>query len=839
VIVGPLGEGGMGQVYRARDNALRRDVAIKVLTGAFVRDEERLRRFAQEAQATAALNHPNILAIYQIGQHESAPFIVSELLNGSTLREQLQEGALPVRKAVDYAAQVARGLAAAHEKGIVHRDLKPENIFITDDGRAKILDFGIAKLEAPDRDAQVTQGPTVSANTGSGTVLGTIGYMSPEQARGQTLDSRTDIFSLGATLYEMLSGRRAFKKDTAADTISAILREDPPDLQTGDHTLPPALERIVKRCLEKNPSERFQSARDLAFALENGSTIATGPLAATREPRRRTIGPIALTAAVALLLVAASSAVVWKTLGGRPAGQPTYQRVTFRRGAVLRARFAPTSTAVVYGAAWDGRAPETFVATADSPESRALGIPKSDIYAVSSTGELAISLRTGGPFPPRAGVLARAPLSGGAAPREVLDKVEYADWGPDGSIAVTLDTGVGDRLEYPLGTMLFEAPGALHQIRVSPDGQTVAFQEVSEGLDALSIVDKQKKKTTLASGWLSINGIAWRSNDELWFAGIRKDSGWALWGLKRTGQLRLILSMPGQASLEDVAADGQVLICRQTGQTGIRYAAAGTTEEADLSWLDRSSLNDLSVDGRQVLLTENGEAGGAEGAVYLRNTDGSPAVKLGTGSASALSPDGKWAITTSRSLLEMSLLPTGAGTPIRMKGTFARYAAGTARWTPDGKRIVFAAMEAKHEPRIYLQELSGDPRPISPEGVISGMVLSPDGRRLAAVINNKSYLITIGGDGSQTLTSLTADDVPLTWSADGQSIYVRTGDRIAAEISQVNLITGTRTPWKTLIPSDPAGVTSVRNLHISPDGRSYAYSYTRTLSELLLVSGLH
>src|SRR5437660_2083690 len=275
-IVASIGAGGMGEVYRARDTTLGRDVAIKVLPAAFSADAERLRRFEQEAQAAGALNHPNILVIHHIGMHEGAPYIVSELLEGETLRERMAGAALPQRKAIDYGLQIARGLAAAHEKGIVHRDIKPDNIFITDDGRVKILDFGLAKLtSASDGVPSQTEVPTRKVNTDPGTVMGTMGYMSPEQLKGQSADHRSDIFSFGAILYEMLSGRRAFRGDSMAETMSAILREDPPDLSETNKTVSPALERVVRHCLEKNPAERFHSARDLAFAIESLSGSAT------------------------------------------------------------------------------------------------------------------------------------------------------------------------------------------------------------------------------------------------------------------------------------------------------------------------------------------------------------------------------------------------------------------------------------------------------------------------------------------------------------------------------------------------------------------------------------
>jgi serine/threonine protein kinase len=269
VIAAPIGAGGMGEVYKAHDPRLDRDVAVKVLPAGLSIEPERLTRFEQEARAAAALNHPNILAVYDIGRHEGAPYIVSELLDGQTLRERLDTGALQVRKAMDYVVQIAHGLAAAHDKGITHRDLKPENVFLTGNGHAKILDFGLAKLtQAAPALSAMSALPTTPPDTLPGVVLGTIGYMSPEQVRGQPADHRSDIFTLGVILYEMLSGRRAFRGETAIETMSAILKEDPPDLPVAERHIPPALARIVDRCVEKDPAVRFQSTRDLAFALE-------------------------------------------------------------------------------------------------------------------------------------------------------------------------------------------------------------------------------------------------------------------------------------------------------------------------------------------------------------------------------------------------------------------------------------------------------------------------------------------------------------------------------------------------------------------------------------------
>ncbi len=306
-ILGPLGAGGMGEVYRARDPRLGREVAIKVLPAGCCTDPERLRRFEQEARATAALNHPNILTVFDIARYDESPYIVSELLEGETLRDKLSGGELALKKTIDYALQIMRGLAAAHERGIFHRDLKPENIFVTRAGLVKILDFGLAKLAVPESESAggLSAKPTLEGVTAGGVLLGTMGYMSPEQLRGQPGDARSDLFSFGVVLYEMLSGRRAFHGKTNADTISAILKEDPPDLVTIGREVPPMLERIVRHCLEKEPPARFQSARDVEFALESLSTISSSSVSVVTTAGRRKTWLIAggLIAALVLLVV--------------------------------------------------------------------------------------------------------------------------------------------------------------------------------------------------------------------------------------------------------------------------------------------------------------------------------------------------------------------------------------------------------------------------------------------------------------------------------------------------------------------------------------------------------
>src|SRR5271154_1770491 len=325
-----VGAGGMGEVYRARDTRLGRDVALKILPESFSRDSDRLRRFEQETQAVAALNHPNIVAIYDVGPFESAPFLVSELLEGESLRAVINRGPIPQRKVIEYAVQVANGLAAAHDKGIVHRDLKPENLFVCRDGRVKILDFGLAKLAG--KGGEPDGATMTSSHTAAGVVMGTASYMSPEQVRGEAVDARTDMFAFGAVLYEMLSGKRAFQRDTPPETMTAILREDIPEITDVQPPIPPALDRIVRRCLEKSPDHRFQSAKDLAFGLESLSQISTSSNTASQAaiesgksaPRLK----VAL-AAVAIVLAAALLALGWWIgRSGASAPPPEYKQIT-------------------------------------------------------------------------------------------------------------------------------------------------------------------------------------------------------------------------------------------------------------------------------------------------------------------------------------------------------------------------------------------------------------------------------------------------------------------------------------------------------------------------------
>jgi len=551
-ILAPIGAGGMGEVYRAKDPRLKRDVAIKVLPSSFSQDAERLRRFEQEAQAAGALNHPNITAVYELGAHEGSPYIVTELLEGETLRGRLSGGALPVRKATDYAIQTARGLAAAHEKGIVHRDLKPENLFVTSDGRVKILDFGLAKLtQAEGATGPQTNLPTLDGGgTEPGVVLGTLGYMAPEQVKGKAADGRSDIFAFGAILYEMLSGSRAFYRDTAAETMSAILREDPPDLSATNKNVQPGLERVVRHCLEKSPEERFHSAHDLAFDLEalSGKSGASATTVSPSASRVRWL-PIA----AAALAVAGMAATFFLGRGTVKLDPATFKQLTFRRGTIWSARFGPDGKTILSSAAWDGRPAEVFMSTGDAPESRPFGAPGADVAAVSASGDVALLLnaRSDGAFA-RVGTLARVSAAGGV-PRELFESVQWADFSRDGKeLAIVRTVDGKSRLEFPAGKVLFETMGFVGDPRFSPKGDRIAFVEHPVPNDdggTVAIVDLAGKKKTVSGSYATIAGLAWSPDgSEVWYTAAEVGANRALHAVSASGgQARTLARIAGSS----------------------------------------------------------------------------------------------------------------------------------------------------------------------------------------------------------------------------------------------------------------------------------------------------
>lgn len=841
-IQSPIGAGGMGEVYRARDTRLNRDVAIKVLPASFSADPERLQRFAQESRAAAALNHPNILSIYDIGEHGGAPYVVSELLEGETLRERMRAGALSSRKAMDYAQQISKGLAAAHEKGIVHRDLKPENLFITNDGRAKILDFGLAKFTRPEADS-LGDAPTEQIATEAGTVMGTVGYMAPEQVRGKNADARSDIFAFGAILYEMLSGKRAFHGDSAADTMSAILKEEPRELTETNRNVSPALDRIVRHCLEKNPAERFQSARDVAFNLEALTDISTSGRSGLRAiPEEKNSRHWLLPVLATLLLLASWAATFYLARRGMAHSNPTFHEVTFRNGIIWDARFAPDGQTIVYGAAWDGAQQEVFSSRFDSTDSRAIGLPNSQILSISSKGEMAVSLHpvNAGPFA-QSGTLARVPLAGGA-PREVLDNVQWADWTPDGqSLAVIrpLPGGLGE-LEFPSGNVIYSPKGWVSHVRFSPNGEFLAIGDHVPGGDdgRIVIMDPHGKARASSSFYSSVEGLAWApSAKEVWFSAVPAGSARSIYALDLSGKERLIYRAPGGLTIHDISRTGLVLLTFDKARVSISALPPGETHERSLSWFDWSLLLDMSADGKTILFSETGEAVGASYSMFLRKTDGSPAIRLGDGGFGALSPDGRWVLASVGSPAKLVLLPTGVGEPKQLTDDKTEHF--NFAWLPDSKSITYASAETGHQPRSYLLSIEGgSPRPITPEGVVGGLV-TPDGKSILALDSKRArWLYPIaGGEPQKFPFVLDPAERIMTFFDGGKSLLIRTLN-LPVKVTRLDLATGRREPFKEIVPADPAGVQSIPTMRFSADGNSYAYSVGRILSDLFVVDGL-
>lgn len=850
-ILGLVGAGGMGEVYRAKDARLGRTVAIKVLPASFGADHERLQRFAQEARSAAALNHPNILSIFDIGDGQSAsPYVVSELLEGETLRDRLRNGPLPTRKAVDYALQAARGLAAAHEKGIVHRDLKPENLFITEDNRVKILDFGLAKLTAPESNGHGADAPTVQAVTEPGLIMGTVGYMAPEQVRGKPADQRSDIFAFGAILYEMVSGKRAFHGETAADTMSAILKEDVPELSETARNVPPGLDRIVRHCLEKSPTQRFQSTGDLAFDLESLTEVSSaasksGVQAAAKQAvaassRRRTV-QIAGAVLGALLI---GGLGWWLGSRGARAAIPEYQQVTFRTGYIDNARFTPDGS-IVYQAAWDGGERQLYMARTQENGARELGLKGADLLAISKNGELAVRLNSVNLTGYAAtGTLARVPMSGGS-PRGVLDNVQDADWAPDGEqmAVVRRDPASSHwRLEYPIGKVLLERINWISQPKISPDGKLIAFgdHETPTGDDrgGVAVVDLNGKVTQLTAGWASVEGVVWSpSGDEVWFSASNSGSATNLRGVTLDGKVRNIANVPGGMWLQDRFGNMGLMVTHQI-RIGIRGIEPGGKQERELGWLGWSGMRDLTPDGKYILFDEQGDGGGPNYSVFMRNTDGSPPVRIGEGLGLALSADAQWAITQPATGGPLSLVPTGAGVARVLTHDHISYSG--AKFLSDSKRLLAIGIEPSHAMRDYFIDLKdGNVSPATPEGVV-GLSLSPDSRNvLVRNADGKYGLFPVDGGDVRLLPALDASYSITGWAPDG-SLYARrnTNREVMAQMYKVNIATGKVDPWKTFGPNLQSGVMAVSAPRFSKDGTAYAYVYVQDVAEAYVMRGL-
>jgi eukaryotic-like serine/threonine-protein kinase len=838
----------MGEVYRARDPRLSREVAIKVLPESVSGSSEALQRFEREARAVATLNHPNILGIFDFGRDSSIAYAVTELLEGETLRDRLDSGALSPRKAMDYARQIAAGLAAAHAKGIVHRDLKPENIFLTADGRVKILDFGLAKRFV--REGPETNAPTETRGTDPGTVMGTVGYMSPEQVRGKEVDHRSDIFSFGVVLYEMLSGRRAFRRETAGDTMSAILRDDPPDLVESGRGIPTSLERIVRHCLEKNPEERFQSAGDIAFDLSEPS----GSEAAVLERVQRRLWPRFGTGAAALIAAAALVGIGFYTGRSRTAALPSFLPLTHGRGTLGGARFVPGTREIVYSARWNGQPEQWFTRRVDQPSVRPIPGGEGPLVSVTRDGE---GMGLSDPFLTHGlleGRLYSVPLGGGS-PRQLSDSAWSADQGagPEDIAAILGTYGKEFRIEWPLGHVVSRALTTLRSLRLRGDKLAV-FQEKSGYVDEgqILVIERTGKVRELASV-TGFTRLAWGPRGkEVWVSTYERGQSRFI-AVDMKGGIRTLLQQAGRMELEDVSLEGSVLVDLHTYQRQTFGRLAGETADRDLGWLDAQAAMALTADGKTVLLASLGEWSATEGPVYLRPIAGGAAQRLGLEGRiqPTLSANGKWAsIFTDDPKFGLVVAPTGPGPSRFFPLSEFRNGDWEAFLTNDGKVAFLWGSRAGSPFAMFALDLEKNSyRQISKNNVspfLFETALSPDERWLACLDAGAAsapgtrpiLVFHLDGSGAKTFDLLKRGEAISRWGPDSASLVVWNRGRVPADVELLDLASGRRTLLFRVAPSDPAGVNGVQGVLVGLDGKTYAYNIVRKLSELYLIQGL-
>jgi len=858
-ITAQIGAGGMGEVYRAKDPKLARDVAIKVLPKEFFEGEEARLRFEREARILASLNHPGIASIYSFEEipGSSSPsssssatrsILVMELVEGESLRDRLRAGALPPKKAVELATQLAEGLGAAHARGIVHRDVKPENIILGRDGRLKILDFGLAKqlpkwtTQSGPHTNMPTEAPA-SARTEAGVVMGTVGYMSPEQVKGEPADHRSDVFSFGAVLYEMLGGRKAFGGDTAVETMNAILNEEPAPLVVARGHLPPALERVILHCLEKSPDDRFQSMKDVAFGLAAMSTISAVDAG---KPKARAKADRLRWAVLGAAVVSAAAAVAWLTgavhLGRHP--QPSFQQVSFRQGRIGKARFAPGGQDVIYDASWQGEPWQLFSTPIVDPKERPLGQGDVQLMDLSPAGEMALRLTSKVADTWQfEGTLARSALGVDLAPKSLLGGVLQSACGPKGEFALVRQTGGRTSLEYPQGQVRAESAGWFGDLRFSADGKFLAYVDhPAAGDDAgrIAVLDVDSGKTRILSAdHDTLRGLAWKGR-EIWFTAGTNVLNRALHAVDLSGRERRVFSQAGGLSIHDVAPDGRVLMSREEMRGGLLSQADGQSQPVDLSWRTWSYLLDCSADGKTLIFEEEE---GPLPDLFLRPAAGGHATPLGKSSGwGALSPDGALvAAWVDKPAAHWVLYPTGTGSPRELPAQGVRSIKAVS-FQKDGKSLIFIGAEGDKEDRVWVQGLDGSaPKAVTSEGV-TGLdtwpFLSPDGKSFLAREKAGWGIFDLGNPNApaRRIVGLEEGERLIQWTPDGRFYASRPGT-FPVEVWKLDPVSGKRQPWRTVNPAGYVGVEAT-SMRFSEAGRQMAARYILQRSTLYVVEGL-
>ena len=855
-ILEAIGAGAMGEVYRARDTRLNRDVAIKVLPAEFTENGDRLRRFTREAQLLAQLHHPNIATVFGLEESNGKRALVMELVDGEDLAARIARGPIPLDEAMPIAKQIAEALEAAHEHGIVHRDLKPANVKIGADGTVKVLDFGLAKTVDPTGASDPAgQSPTITARaTRHGTILGSAAYMPPEQARGKAVDRRADIWAFGVVLFEMLAGRRPFAGDEASDVIAAVLLQEI-DWRALPGDTPPRLRWVLERCLERNPKQRLRDIGEARVALEELPKDASHPgrlvppAEVTSVVRARAGSPLTVVAGVALLALgfALGHFAGWPAGADPAAAAPVaFERLTYQAGHFVNARFAPDGQTVFLSASWRGGR-EVFEVR---PQARELpvGLPNAELLSVSRSGELALLLprvETGNPYVSY-GTLAVVSASGGT-PRELAENVSAADWAPDGgSLAALRVVGSKQRLEYPLGTTLYESASRIFAPRVSPAGDSVAFFELdASGLWSVVVVDRSGHRQTLSKDWADWWNLAWSPDGrEIWFAAARAGMASSLYAVDRSSKLRILLTAPGTLVLLDAPTATASLVAHVTLVNHVLGRTEADPVERDLSWLEGSNAVDLSDDGRKVLLRVTSERDPGRTAVFLRNMDSSSPVRLGYGLPQELSHDGNWALAIRAGTVVA--MPTAAGKERTIETGFPMVTA--ARWMPDGDRVLVLANDAQGRSVASVIGFSGGgARRISESlelrfaswGNRSLSPVSPDGRYVAAsVAGGEILLVPLDGGQSRAVPGCGPSDLPIQWTPDGRRLLVFNPGSLPARIFEIDLESGRRQLVRELLPRDRVGVYGLVQALITPDRSAYVYGYQEYRSDLYRVTGL-
>ena len=833
-VIRPLSSGGNAQVLVAWDASLHREVALKILSGWAVGDPDQLVRIQREARVLAQLNHPNILRVIDLVRWQDQPVLVTELLEGRTLRAVLAEGPLLLATAVELALQVTSALDVVHRKGIIHRDIKPENLFLTADGCCKLLDFGLAKALGEEEGHILEE----TFHTTAGLLQGTVGYLSPEQIGGRPVDGRSDIYALGLVLWELAKGKPPGQGRTALERQIHLMKDGPGPLGSG---FPAALEAVLHRCLELEPEDRYPDAGALlGDLLELKSEPRAGSGGATVRPapapgRWRRALPAAFVLVGALL-----GAGGWARLARKPE-PPVFRRLTFQRGNILRARFGPGGNSVFAGVALDGQDPGIYRIGLEGGEVRALGLRGADILSVSPSGELAVLIKdrfqasTFG-----AGTLARV-MPGQDSPRLILDEVTGADWDMEGrDLAVTRRLPDGTYvLEYPVGRELHRSTIPLATPRFAPDGKTLAFMGTAPAFTLFVRDGEGHIRTLIEHVQASDPFMAWMPNGkEILFSGnTQPDWMPPLLAVDLKGRVRALARFPLRALLHDVAADGRVLFEREFFRLEMVWLAG--SGERDCSWLDGSQVAALDAVRGRVLFSEVFEAVGQRPEVYLRHLASEVPQRLGYGLAQDLSPDGVWALALADDQgARLRLFPIGKG--VTRDVPLPGWVPLEARFRPGHAEALVIARPAIGGPSLLQVDLtSGEVRPLAVADP-AALVPAPDGRRVALrTLAGRLKVLDLVDGTLQDVGDLPTGTELLGWTPDGQGLYLVEPGRWPIRVERLALRDGRRTFDRLIGAKGEAAPARVDRVRQSPDGKAIAYSLLRvTLSDLLVAQGL-